>query len=458
MPVSTILDRERFLQWIGGNLIVRATSGVPTGRKLGSGEVMLVWQNDADIPNANNAPLVVIDRSQMRDFFAFTSTYISTYSPFSAFFRVVSSDVIEGVIQTTINPHRQTLPEEFVAILVAEAYVQSGGTPLEKTSVQACLATISFSILSAIARGYDRETLNYIMPAWSAARGLLTTEKLTLDADDINAFWAPVLDAIYGEGHRSGSGYGSYTRVVQFLRRQLAEGAGHSDAGLELLEELRDPISDVGHKKALTREERVLAFSSTLASLANDKNVEPLVKEIIAGFMLARIGDGSLEYLQACQQFLPSMPRAALWYGFFVTCWRNNDVLTISECLGRRLSRHLFSWSGAFSSPVCDIGFNELHIRVQGPSRSVPYRTEHQAVTLIELLPGVTARFRTSRQNAVTSNYAHRIGERDALRQVRTSLQNAAKLLERVEVQLEQQDGLFDNLPDQRRTRTRNYK
>ncbi|MFN3657129.1 MAG: hypothetical protein ACK4UO_07730 [Pseudolabrys sp.] len=451
MPVSAILDRKEFVEWLGGNSLLRSSAGIASSR-LAPGHIMMVWESNSGPPSLRNLPLISVPKSQMRDFFAFTSTYISTYAPFSAFFRVVPSELLEQILDATVAQHEIRIPEEFVGIAIAEAYVQTGGNiSLDKLSIQAGLATVSSSVIAAVSNGYvGQDRLETVLSNWALARDLLVYDQLKVSPDAVAPFWLPLLNAMAGLSRPIDTREtDSYGRAISFVRRQLTEGFSvESHAWRELTKDFPEAVRALGDERSLARERQVenIDFATTL--LLDAPRAQPLLREVAAGFLIARLSGGSFEYLRLCDPFLDRMPRAALWFAFFAGLQRSSNVMFIADCLGRRLARQLFAWAGPFSSPVCDIGFYELEAQALDKRQLGNFRKEQQNVTLVELLPGVTARYRMSRETGKATE--SRAGfDRSLLNQLRVTLMSATRTLDRI---ADQQPNLFGDPASDSRT------
>lgn len=444
MPVSAVLDRKAFVEWLSGNSLLRASSGIANAR-LAPGSIMMVWESNSGPPSLRNVPLISVPKSQMRDFFAFTSTYVSTYAPFSAFFRVVPSELLSQILDVTVAQNEIRIPEEIVSVAIAEAYVQTGGNVSpDKLSIQAGLATVSSSVIAALSNGYTgRERLDTVLSNWALARDLLVYDQLKVTPDAVAPFWLPLLNAMDGVSRAVdiGEAHDSYGRAVSFVRRQLIEGFSvESSAWRELTRDFPEAVRSLGDERSIARERQVENIDFATALLLDAPRAQPLLREVVAGFLIARLSGGSLEYLRLCDPFLDRMPRAVLWFAFFASLQRNSNVMSFADCLGRRLARQLFAWSGPFSSPVCDIGFYELEAQALDKKQLGNFRKDQQNITLVELLPGVTARYRMSRETSKTVSEGGAVVDRNLLNHLRITLMSATRMLDRI---ADQQPNLF---------------
>jgi hypothetical protein len=443
MPSFCVLSRERFLEWLAGSFVPRDArsrlSGVP---RTGSGEVVLGWKDEPASCRLATAPVIIVPSRLMSEFLAFTSTYVTTFQPLSAFFRIISRELLEELYEDERERARD-LPEEFVAIAIGEAYVQVGGSrSLKDISVQAGLATISSAIIAGIARGYKRQNIQNSISDWGASREILLSEQAKFPAEAVLGFWAPILDVLF-EGRKQAANYGPYQSAVSFVRSQLVRGFdGDSTAWPEFARNLPDSIRVLGEQKNLSREDQVKIIDSVAERLIAADDIEQLLREIIAGYLVARISGGAIEYISLCNPFLARLPRAVLWFSFFVACWPKGNVLSAGDGLGRRVARNLFIWNGLFSPPTADIGVRELERQATERTLSRNIRTDQKAVVSVELLPGVVARYRT-RHDVAEQPRAPEIDtaiDDRSLRDVRASLTSALRTIDTLQARRTRSD------------------
>ena len=218
MPVSAVLNRVSFVEWLGGSHVPRASAGVSSARHRAE-EIVFVWDAHSGPPSLKNVPVISVAKQEMRDFFAFTSTYVATYTPFSAFFRVVPDELLHQMLNR--ESAQKQIPEELVGVAIAEAYIQTGGSiPIEKLSIQACLATVSSSIIAAVSNGYETSHLDMVLSSWALAREFLVLEQPKIGTDAVAPFWMTTISGIYG-ATTSNSTYDSYNRALAFIRQQI---------------------------------------------------------------------------------------------------------------------------------------------------------------------------------------------------------------------------------------------
>jgi hypothetical protein len=459
MPVVSSLNREQFLAWLGGSFVPdsgRARLIGPGHKLTDPDDVLLAWRDKPDRPRADNAPIIGVPERKLREFFAFTSTYVSTYVPFSAFFSVVPAEFFDDVLHSRDTELKYSLPYEIAGVLVSEAYLQLGeaGRSLEDIPVQASLATVSSSVIAALATGYDIERIGDVVEYWSRARRLLVDEPLKLPPEASLQFWYLVGRAFATSSHSSRNTGSLGSIVTQFINSQRRGGFG-VDMGLwpELTKGLSE-IQIIGEVKDESREDQVRRLDAISKVLLSSDHVDVTLRELVAGFLIAKISGGSMEYLHLCDAFTAQLPRTPLWFGLFVGFWKDNNVLAVADCLGRRVVRQVLIPSNPFSVPLADIGLHELEARADTRRDRWKLRTDQQSVIVVELLPGVSGRFRFARDTRTESaerrqlaSEAGRSEDKKRLQDIRNALAHAVHVLDEMELKGSGRQGLFGDLP-----------
>jgi hypothetical protein len=142
------------------------------------------------------------------------------------------------------------------------------------------------------------------------------------------------------------------------------------------------------------------------------------------------VGDGSFQYLPLCREFGNDLAGATLWFGLWASLQKTSDVLTIGNCAGRRAARDVFNVAKPFDIPRDDISFDELQVIGINPSDQPKFRSAQQAVLSVELVPGVSARFRWGKAQQKISESSPRAVE--DLSELQLLLERAARMANRL--------------------------
>jgi hypothetical protein len=398
---AAVLTREQFVGWLG-----RAFQ--PASREMTADEladlkpesVALAWRHSSQSDLEGRVPPIIAVRStEMREFFSFVGTYVSTYQPFSAFFRVVPLDLIAELVDKEHGGPRNVVSEHLMGPIIAEAHAQIAerSRTLSDLSIQGCLATLSSSAVATLASGYNRRHLGLAFDKWLKTRQRLTNEELRLSPSLVREFWN-VISLLY-ENHPRGqeSIDEPAQNILPFLTDVMSLTDDTDPQTWPLLTEAL-PLARLGLRQMReSRESRVRALDKVIPEIASTENVDRRVREVIAAYLASRVAAGSLRYLELLRSVASQLPAATLWFGFFASLHTDSDVMTAGGCLGRRLSRHFGRVETVFDVPSTDVSADEFEVLVPDRKSDLKFRTEHQGIIAVEIFPGVKGLFRLPR-------------------------------------------------------------
>lgn len=398
MPTFAVTDRREFLEWLGTGKVpdarplddLQQLSNQPIEDKIG-----LVWPHEPQPVHPDATPVILVAPDTARDFHAWAATYISTYAPFSAFFRVIkTSDLDRLDLLRRIAPDLDgAAAERLVVVAIAEAAVQSASVPnsLSHLSLQACEATFSFLAHKALNSGWHPSLLPELANAWSRARNLTTNGELRLPVEATTKFWLLISAALTG---RTYGQEGGWTRDIGQLIRGAQSGQSIPDSpGWSYLQE-NVPVKDLRQVFLLPKEEQLRVLDRTARTIL-ERNTPLESAEAIVGYLAARLGNGSLNYLGAVDEFVRVLPAAPLWFAFFSMWLPEFDGLSNGQCLGRRLAKAAMRVPSFFEAPTSDISLAEFEVLSSSPT-GANFRTQFASVIDLELFPFMNAKFRFS--------------------------------------------------------------
>ena len=402
MTYAAVLTREEFINWLGRKLepSPRKFDGRHLTGPVEKGRVVLIWEELPKSPALKGPPpLVAVPAREMREFFAFVGTYVSTYQPFSAFFRVISQEEAPELLD--VNPPSPELRNMLVGTLIAEAWLQAGNRLQRPAdlSVQGCLATMSSAAVSGLTAGFGPDRLNLALARWFRTRGRFSEEQLQVEPDRIRDFWELVAEA-YTQAPRSEEATdNSSRRILQFVSELIRSEEDEIDpkSWAGLVEGLPSARSALVHMRE-SREDRVRAIDAVMADILGVEQVDSRIREVALGYLASRVAGGSMSYLSLLDPVVGKLPSAFLWFGFFVSLRSDTDVMNVGDCLGRRLARHLTQTSGVFEQPDADVSFEELEAMAPDGHSEIKFRTDHPGIITVEILAPITAIYRYRRE------------------------------------------------------------
>jgi hypothetical protein len=439
------LDRDEFVDWLGNQ------DQLPTERltakllkNTASDRILIVWDGD---DQTNATPIISVQRDAMRDFFAFVSTYIAAFKPFSAYFSVIPVESLERVVsRKSLGGVSRENFSRLVAVAFAEAYAQSRGKvrSLNDLTVQGVQATLSATLMTAIWKGFEPNELAQISQRWVESRRLISNGELAIPPNIVLEVWEDIGVSVCAKP--------AITR--RHPRKKVASYLGEFFYGSQSFEDWFLPIAKevLGNEEAVvtlkgSREERVKALPGILDFLFRSSNTDRSLLELVAGGLLSMVGNGSMSQLQLTAQLSKELPKAALWFGVFSAFQSRTDALTASNCLGRRVLRDLLRDVDAFSPPHYDISLDELSVIGEKALISEVVRTDHSGTIDVGLLGSVHAPFRRTpakRENEELAQQSARIQfQNERIEELSFLLDRASRLLR--DLHSPTQRDLFEN-------------
>lgn len=436
---SMPLKREQFVSTLGENSF-RHLEGASTYVMPRAGEVTLIWPEGG----ADQSLIVAVPAADMREFYAFTSTYVGTYSPFSAFFKVVAAELV-GMLLLPHPEQDRLLLEAFIGLCVGEATIQVGNRRLADIPLQACLATQSAVGAAAIGGGYDPMMVLPSIERWQTLRNRLGLETGRVPSDQIGQACQHVIMALTDTSAMPDTRIDA--GIVEFIR---GVGLGRGTAEPYLVSELADAYlpHDLVSMGRLSREDRIRAFDR-IQSMVSRQALSGMKGDVLLGYLASQVAGGSFNYLHLADTDRPNS-LARLWFGLFASMHENSDLMVTAGCLGRQLRMKLSNAHPLLSPPSSDMSYEECLLLVE-EGRLIKTRTEQQSVLKVDLFPGVPGRFRLDRETARTEvpkpEPAPSPLQANQLRSLRQALENAMSVVVGLETPLKTSDLFADQQP-----------
>ena len=355
---SAGLSRDEFLSWSSGDHAPNFEHlPVPSRAPHEEGGVSILW--DKSKAGDEGQPLIAVPGDALRDFFAFVGTYVTTFRPYSAFFRVVPTEMVAG-LEKLQRLDRETVHQigRLVAgAALAETYLHSAGRmATDGTQLSTILSTLSASLGQAVVAGYPAAAFDGIATEWNAVhRPRPDSSPEAAGFKQIASIWKLVAEA--ASDPHSGTPETSSGRSEWAISRFI--GAAMHGQGVDnaLLLSLASNMSvGIDPAKVLTssREERIKIFNDFVIGL-DTSDRDPLTGQFLAGLLLAISGNGSFELLRSGKELRDRSPISILWFGICAALFRESNVLTTANCVGRRFVRDFQRTQSLFDPPKSDL-------------------------------------------------------------------------------------------------------
>lgn len=376
------LKREEFLTWVAGEV-------VPIGRQWdsdsapGKGEVAVVGQ--MNLNDRTHRPLLVVrNEEELQEFFAFVSTYVSTYVPFSAFFRVLSLSEFQEP-KKGIPSSIERLKRALVGVVLCDALLDSS-RDLSKVHVARCLVSESYAMAKVIIDGKPAHP-SRVSQRWRLANRMIRGERRERDDDERLPLWEAIFCAV--DAYEGKENFLTTRTLSPHVRDFLRKGS--TEALWEAVRLLAPEIGDIQSDMSGPREKRARAFTSAIRS--EELMRRGLIGDFVVGYLGVLLAGGAFEYATLMTGLKAIYPTSSLWFGFISGAIETSDVLTAGSTLGRHVLRELDDQSELVASPDYDISYAELWVLGRA-AKSVPdIRSKSSDLIKVELFPGTSCYF-----------------------------------------------------------------
>jgi len=450
----SLLTREEFLSWLGGRPAASSEPFEAAGStlpRIAPGSLALFSDNN-DVTDARTHYVVCVPPAELHDFFAFASTYVGTFAPFSAFHRVLTPEAFIAHAARAARP--SSTPDSIMGVAMAEAYAHARGrVALKDLTISAVLSTLSSVLATGLRRGFSAEELPQLTSGWMRARQGQPEDSLVLSTAQIQEAWQ-VISLAFSPEPLVVTKREPASRIALFVR-EIAQGGDVETQALQSLLKSTIGVDGFAVKMKGTREERIKTLGDLLPAIAQSTQSE-LLRDFLSGTVLSMVGGGSFDFLPLTDRFREIAPGAVIWFGLIASLQRGTDVLSTAECLGRRVARDAFTPFDIFDPPTDDIAIDEFDILRKSRKEGQGFRSGHLSVISIEIAPGVSVKIRSgssSRSDGGRSDLEsqRRLGaDIEQLRELKYLLDRARHTVDRI---AGEQDDLFNTRTRQSRPR-----
>jgi hypothetical protein len=438
------VDRKQLIDILAGKAIsngavASAANEFPVYPPL-LDEMYLIWEENPK--KLKELPAIIVVNDEMvRDFFAWTSTFIAMLRPFSAYIRVLPFKLLSDFKNIPPKPSLKGIEEICAAVIISESLsISPERTTGHLLNPLVCSSTFSHCMARALALGGSFDNLEYLSERLFDARRLTSQPQRKLDLGSVMAVWHVIANlnttsnskSIYNNYKYKLSKNDTYTdsswkqsllstlpsnnknaNTLIYYLDYILEACQQYEISSDISDSLFDKLTNydnafVSMKQDMLEslERRVVCFNKILSSDFFNQPEIPLVKSFICGYVASRVSPGSLLHSDLIWPHINKYPAALLWYGLFAGLTPKNDVLTSFDGLGRRLIRDLLDSSNLFDQPRSDISLEELEVFLLENSRISNFRRGSTNHVAVELAPCITTALRwpdTDRKNQQTT-------------------------------------------------------
>ncbi|MDB5693640.1 MAG: hypothetical protein JWO81_2703, partial [Alphaproteobacteria bacterium] len=356
-------------------------------RQVKPGSILAMWKDRPTLDNIHCAVLAVA-REELSDFFAFVSTYVSIYRPFTAYFRVIETQLVEEfeLASEWITNNRALLSKIAAGTSLAEGHWRSGeGSGKDDYSLANLSCSLSNVVAGAMIAGYGDESTKTAIKRWTRLQLPNTSAESAALAEAMYAVWTSIVCAT--EGRRS-SGRSGDTGLIGETVCDLVANGNVSSFVLEYWSQRFDVLRGMDAKMRGTREERVKFFNEALPSLLDtDDHAES--RSFVVGLLLSMIGNGSFDHLSLATQFFKKLPAGLIWFGALASLHADSNVFTFKSGVAHRFARDRSIPLDLFGPSRADISAAEWTALSRSAGAIVDIPSVMNRAIVAEVLPGV---------------------------------------------------------------------
>lgn len=352
--------------------------------------LLLVWRDEIGISSLFDTFVVILPDHTYDDFLSWAFTYVGSLRPLTSFLRVIRSTDIERF--DLFDDPKPWLSQKALDALtvsaIAEAYVQLSERGRTKAlTVQNCMLTFSFAATKGLYSGLHPSHLIELAERWDDFRRASSASAPPLSAADILPFWMVTSSALIPSD--SPMPASNWLDILSALVRRMHRGeVDLPPASIwGQFTEIAEAVAEFAEASVLTRERQIKFLDQAALAIRRTDVPRPL-KDAALGLLIARLGDGSLQYLPLAMSMAEELTCTPLWFAFFSAFHKGFDGLTAQNSLGRHVLGKAAIQRDIFDRSKVSLGYDEARIIAQ--SRNAEMLLSSFGATIdIELLPCV---------------------------------------------------------------------
>ena len=381
---------------------------------LAPSEVVAVFRDDA---NSDDLPhTIVVEGIGLREFFAWSATYLAQWSPLTSVIRVVARGNMKEVILNASSGYRVApgARRALAALTIGEALAEwrlAGEKSLP--NVLSLRSTYSYAAAQEIVGG--ERSMDGVFHDCERVHRVLGLPPRRIPGEQLRSVWQPVADALLGREHASSRRDKIARLVEEVLSEKRLPREGLAEAGL--LFHTSEFLDSSGH-----REDAVIELERWLGSTAR---LSSPLERFTVGCLGTRLSRGALTHFDVIFDMVHGEPESLLWYSFLSGLLAQEPSRHAVERLIFRLCKE---YEGPAAIPLSDVSLDELEVLTNTDGAMPPWVGVGAGYVVVEIRPGVRACFRVHDRGAaggVNSRAGAAAGDElpdfeTLLRQVRT--------------------------------------
>ncbi|MCK4825062.1 hypothetical protein KA005_55455, partial [bacterium] len=331
-------NRRSFLDLIGkknpeGILKLRSGKKIPEISKQ-SDELILLWRQK---PNKWGylPEIIIVKPTDMRDFLAWTSTYLSALRPLTAYCRILEIEQAKHLIFKEQKPSLGNKRDAFIGAILGEALSHHYNGDIIRITPTSLKSTYSYVMTRACAMGKKGVFLEDVTRRWDRVRELSQQSKRKITTDAIEQVWE-VLRFLNQPSFKEET-IGPSSIILESCMDISKKGV-IEDAKWNILTENMPSVKDSINIMRESKEKRVEWFEDMARRLQDSYNlaIASDAASFLCGYLLSQVTRGSMQHAEILRPYLRRFPTVIMWYGLCASLYKNTGIYNELGGLGSR--------------------------------------------------------------------------------------------------------------------------
>lgn len=357
---------------------------------LNKDEIVAVWP-ESFRSRVNRPVLLVIPEEQLRENFAWISTYQPEFSPLSQWCRVIDAELTRDVQEFKIPADLGGLEAAWAGAVIGEIIARRG-VDLSDISLIWCLSSGTFAFARLASLWPDKCSIDDFIKLVGEARGLLKAEPRR-ELDGLSTVWR-ILRTLDDPSSKLATGLTSPQKSILSACQEIRETGRFSYRTAKYLSDFSDRATDISEIDDINAEDRVRLIDTLFSDVdeahsQGDRHAIDVLSFLV-GYSVGRVGAGEGN-LQLLLPFNAKLPIAAVWAPTIAGLYDPIPWSSAMDGLGRLIVRELLYPLDLLGSPTSDISMEELRAKISPKVnfKKLPFRPASSRVAVVELFPGV---------------------------------------------------------------------
>lgn len=385
-----LANKEVLLDFLGGSSAALKEADTLPSLSAESREFYLVW--DVENPEEGEFPaVVVLNRSEVTDFLAWTASYLLSYMPITSFLRVLDFDEFRELQKITKSVSLGRLTSAWIGGVIGEAleeYYWPGR--LKRLSTKTCANTKFFSVGRAKALGFSGGMTISVSQRFDYVKSLkalgFTDSKDDNRFNFIRDYALSVLLQLTSDPDTELKST-SKNWMLLALDSILNQRDGFARFTEKMDAELRGLLNTL--RTGGTRESKFESFEKIVFRVKEGTFPDPAESAFILGYSGSLIAPGSFEYWKFLQDLSRSFPGSMIWYAVCAGLHPGSNVLQFSSSLGRKIKKELTFFEYPIQAPRGDIYYSELKVTLGNRNKTNLWTSSNAGQLFVEIGPTI---------------------------------------------------------------------